>query len=477
MDIIITGHEFIYDITSILMLFFPGEKSTFVSKSNKCSYIISKLIKDNNKQISVTKFKFNNRWFKTQKTVNISENSKDLVKYTFYKCCSKATGIKSDWGILTGIRPLSVYEKIKNNHRDVRKILKQKYLLCDNKIEILKQISLVQQKITVYNKKDVSIYISIPFCPSKCSYCSFISISAVNKDKLKSEYVKLLTEEVKLKANLIKKYNLNVCSLYIGGGTPGVLSIEEMQYLFKELNKHFNLEKIREKCFEIGRPDTVTDEKLDLIKKYGFDRICINTQTTNDSVLKTVNRNHTSDDYLSAVKHAKKYNFNSINTDIIAGLPGESLQSFKNSVDEIISCGVNNVTIHTLSIKRSSTLSQSDEYYDPQNNTVDEMVNYSYKKLCKSGYKPYYIYRQKNCVSNGENIGFFKDNTPCLYNIYMMEDVHSVIACGAGASSKIINKQTVNRVINVKYPIDYVTDFNKIAVNTQKIENLLKELL
>ena len=476
MDIIISGHEFFYDITSISMLFFPGEKTNFVLKSKESCYIISKLVNDGTKQLSITKFKYNNKWYSAQKTADIYEDSKDLVKLSFYKCCSKATGIESDWGILTGIRPLSVYTKISESKKDPDLILEKRYLLKKEKIGILKNIYNIQKDIAIYNKNDVSVYISIPFCPSKCSYCSFISISAVNKDKLKNEYIYLLIKEIQLKATLIKKYNLNVRSLYVGGGTPGVLDAGELHKLFKALSKSFDLNLIGEKCFEIGRPDTVSEEKLAIIKKYGFDRICINTQTTNTDVLQSVNRKHTSKEYFDAVTLAKQYCFNSINTDLIAGLPAESFDSFKNSVNEVISCGVDNITVHTLSIKRSSALSQSDEYYNPQNDTVDNMIDYAYHTLCKNGYVPYYIYRQKNCVSNGENIGFCKIEKPCLYNIYMMEDIHSVIACGAGASSKIIEGKTVNRVINVKYPMDYVSDFNKIKNNTNKVENILKEL-
>lgn len=476
MDTIIIGHEYFYDITSILMLFFPGVKATFVSHSNNKTYIRSELVKHSDKQISTTTVKFNGKIYKSRKTADINYNSRDLVKFTFYKACKKATGINSDWGILTGIRPLSVYEKIRLDGQNPKQILLKRYLLKHEKIDVLKQISSVQQKFTEHNDRDVSVYISIPFCPSKCSYCSFISVSAVNKDKLKKQYVDLLVKEIEIKAHLIKKYKLNVRSLYIGGGTPGVLSTDEMLVLFNSIKKNFDFKNIEEKCFEIGRPDTVSSEKLDILKNFGFNRICINTQTTNNDILNNVNRKHTTVEYFSSISLSKQYCFDSINTDIIAGLPGESLESFKKSVDDIIKTGIDNITVHTLSIKRSATLSQTDEYYNPQNDTVNKMLDYAYSALNENGFTPYYIYRQKNCVSNGENIGFFKNNKPCLYNIYMMEDVHSIIACGAGASSKIISGTTVNRVINVKYPIDYVADFDKIHNNSKKLDDLLKAM-
>ena len=476
MDIIISGHDFRFDITSMSMLFFPGQKVNYVDKSNNEIYIKSTLNISFDKQISVTKVKLFNKTFRSQRTLPISENSKDLVKYTFYMACRKATSIESSWGTLTGIRPLSVFERLKKDGDNYKEKIKRKYLLSDDKIEILGRISAVQSDCNTKCNRDVSIYISIPFCPSKCTYCSFISISAVNKEQLLRGYLSLLKEEISLKSKLIHRFSLNVKSLYIGGGTPGVLSLEQLEELLKSLDRAFMLSNIDEKSFEIGRPDTVTDDKLKMLNDFGFERICINTQTTCDDILNKINRNHSSYDYFNAIDLAFKYNFKCINTDLIAGLPGESVSSFEKSIDDVTSTGVNNITVHTLSIKKSSVLSQTDDYYDPSDFRVNKMLEYAYKKLDDDGFIPYYIYRQKNCVSNGENVGFCKHNTPCKYNIYMMEDVHSVIACGAGASSKIVNGTSVWRSINVKYPMEYVSDFEKIRNNTLKIENELKAM-
>ena len=474
MDIIVKGHEYFYDITSMSMLFFPGEKTTYVSASKNDTYIRSTLKDNNGKMISITSVVFRGKKHTAQKTSAFKGDNKEIVKYSFYKACCKATGITSPWGTLTGIRPLSVYARLTHNGFDAEKILKKEYLVSSDKVSILKNIYAFHNSLVKYNPKDVSIYISIPFCPSKCTYCSFISISAVNKEKLLEEYISYLTEEIQLKASLVKKYNLNVKSLYIGGGTPGILSETQLKTLLLVISKCFDVKKINEKCFEMGRPDTVSENKLLILKEFGFDRICINTQTTNDSVLHSVNRKHTFDDYVNAVNLALKVGFKSINTDLIAGLPGESVESFKKSVDNVIKIGVDNVTVHTLAIKRSADLSQSNDNYRPIDENVDAMIDYVYDVIEKNNYVPYYIYRQKNCVANGENIGFCKINTPCLYNIYMMEDVHSVIACGAGASTKIINGTNVQRVINVKYPIDFVSDFDKIIKNTEKTDEILK---
>ncbi len=474
MDIIVKGHEYFYDITSMSMLFFPGEKTEYVTRSNNDTYIRSILNLKNGKHICTTTIKYHGKKFVAKKTSVFQGDTKEIVKFSFYKACSKATGITSPWGTLTGIRPISVYARLTESGFDAENLLLKQYLVSKDKLEILKNIYLFQKSIINNDKRDVSIYISIPFCPSKCTYCSFISVSAVNKDKLLKEYVDLLVREIKLKSELVKKYNLNIKSLYIGGGTPGILSKQQLEVILSAVSENFDIKEIQELCFEMGRPDTVSKEKLLILKKYGFHRICINTQTTNDLILKNVNRHHCSGDYINAVLSSQQVGFDSINTDLIAGLPGETTESFKKSLADVVATGVDNITVHTLAIKRSAELSLSDEYYNPTDKNVDEMVDFAYGTLKQNGYVPYYIYRQKNCVSNGENIGFCKPDTPCLYNIYMMEDVHSVIACGAGASSKIINGTNVQRVINVKYPMDYVADFDKIVNNTEKTDNILK---
>lgn len=476
MKIIVKGHEYLYDISSMLLLFFPGTKAEFVDSCYKKDCIRSYLFKKSYKYVSVTKVTLNSKTFISQKSIGLNCDVKNIVKYTFYKACEKATGIGSPWGILTGISPLSVYKKIALNDSNTHNILNKQYLVSTAKINVLDDIYTINNKFITYNKKDVSIYVSIPFCPSKCSYCSFISLSAVNKEKLLNQYVELLCHEIEYKASIVSEFNLNIKSLYIGGGTPGILSEEQLLLLLKTLDKHFNLNLIYEKCFELGRPDTVTQDKLEILKKFGFDRICINTQTTNDSVLQNVNRKHSSKQFFDAVEISKRYNFKSINTDLIAGLPNETLQSFKNSIDDVISTGVDNITVHTLAIKRAANLSDNKENYNAKRPDVDKMVEYAYTELKKYGYVPYYLYRQKNCVSNGENIGFCKPETPCLYNVYMMESIHSVLAIGAGASTKIVNGTNIERVINVKYPMEYVSEFDKVSNNTVKIKKLFKKV-
>ncbi|MBP3481147.1 MAG: coproporphyrinogen dehydrogenase HemZ [Clostridia bacterium] len=474
MDIKVFGHEYFYDITSMSMLFFPGEKVCYVRRSSKPTHIISGLYFSRGSIISRTRIKYNGRWFSSQKNAKSGCDLKNLVKQTFYRACSIATGITPPWGILTGIRPLSVYRRHRIAGDEPHAVMKDEYFLAEDKIELLDKIFACQAAFHCPKPRDVSVYISIPFCPGKCSYCSFISISAVNARDLLDRYLNGLFDEIKAKALLINKYNLRVKSLYIGGGTPGILDERQLLMLMQLLHDSFDFGKTEEICFELGRPETVSDEKLKILKNFNVHRICINTQTTNDKILNIIGRNHNSQDYFLAVKKALKCGFNSINTDLIAGLPGEDYSSFCRSVDDVINSGVDNITVHTLAIKRAAKLSGCGDNFNPENRVVTDMLDYAYSRLMSDGYVPYYIYRQKNCVSNGENTGFCKPYKICGYNIYMMEDIHSIIACGAGASSKIIKDRKVNRVINVKYPMEYVSEYEKIIKNTDIIDKMLR---
>ncbi len=476
MDIKLSGHQFYYDITSIAMLFFHGEKVNYVRRGSTPLRAVSRLAEKDDRLISFTSIHFRGNTFTSQKTAPYDCDRKNLVKQTFYIAASRATGISPLWGILTGIRPLSVYARLALAGDTPQDIMKREYYVAPQKLDILSSIYGFQQAHIEKRANDVSVYVSIPFCPGKCSYCSFISVSAVNNGGLLESYLEKLYLEIKAKSELVKALGLNVKTLYVGGGTPGVLSENQLESLLKILVECFDTTGIEEICFELGRPDTVTDGKLAVLKSHGVNRVCINTQTTNDKILSNVFRNHTAAQYFSAVEKAKKYGFDSINTDLIAGLTGEETASFCRSLNEVIESGADNITVHTLAIKRAAALSGDRANYVPYDPNINKMLDYAYNKLTSYGFSPYYIYRQKNCISNGENIGYCKGDKLCRYNVYMMEDIHSIIACGAGASSKIIDGGRVERVINVKYPTEYVNEYEKVVNNTEKLRLKWTEL-
>lgn len=366
---------------------------------------------------------------------------------------------KLPWGSLTGIRPTKLYyELIKENKDDYMQAMNElidEFKVTYPKAMLVKEIIKNQRNI-IKNDNLVDLYINIPFCPSKCYYCSFIS-SPIDKCREQLEpYLDALIKEIESAKELIERKNYILKSIYIGGGTPTILSAEQLDRLLSTINYD-----VSEFTVECGRPDTITKEKLDVLAKYGITRISINPQTFCNKTLKEIGRNHTSKDILEAYKLALNYNFN-INMDLIAGLGNETLTTFKKSVNKALEFAPDNLTIHTLSIKRGSDLKTNGGNISKEDEVM-KMIEYSHSALTNAGYKPYYLYKQKNMVGNLENIGYFKDKT-CIFNIDSMEEFASIIACGANAISKryysLDNK--IDRFANLKNINEYITRIDEM---------------
>lgn len=482
MKIKITGHKFEYDAIGMSLLFFPGEPVVFTKAPRGELRLSSRLLQQDGSFTAKARFFYRGKVYTCSKRATGGESEQLLaaVKYSIYQVFHRATQISPPWGILTGIKPTGIYRRVLNElgYEKARTFLLNEYCMQPEKIPLLHQICMVMDEVQTDSKSEASLYVAIPFCPSRCSYCSFISVAAEKSNRLIDSYLRYLKTEIEEKSAVLHRAGLKIRSVYVGGGTPGILTAEQIEDLLGTITKNVG-NTIEEFTFELGRPDTVSEEKLAVLKKYGVTRICINTQTTNDEILSAIGRRHTRKQYFEAVSLTKKYEFDSINTDLIAGLPGESEASFAASLRDVLSAGVDNVTIHTLSIKRSSKLYGDGTHFDPKNDRVQRMLDDAYDVLRGRGLVPYYMYRQKNTVSNGENIGFSLPDKICDYNLYMMEDLHTIAACGAGASSKIIAADTgrIERVINMKYPYEYINENEKISKNTVLFEEKLKENL
>ena len=482
MEIKITGHTFEYDAIGMSLLFFPGESVVFTKSPRGELRLSSRLLQQGDVYVAKARFCYRGKVYSCCKRAvgNETEQLLAAVKYSIYQVFHRATGISPPWGILTGIKPTGIYRRFLNEmgYEKTRKFLLEEYCMQPEKIPLLHQICMVMDEVQTDSKKEASLYVAIPFCPSRCSYCSFISVAAEKSNRLIDSYLQYLKKEIEDKCSVLHRSGLKIRSVYVGGGTPGILTADQIEALLGTIIENTG-NNIEEFTFELGRPDTVSEEKLAVLKKYGVTRVCINTQTTNDEILSAIGRRHTKEQYLDAVSLTKKFQFNSINTDLIAGLPGETEESFAASLKDVLSAGVDNITIHTLSIKRSSKLYGDGTHFDPKNDRVQRMLDDAYDVLRNEGLVPYYMYRQKNTVSNGENIGFSIPEKICAYNLYMMEDLHTIAACGAGASSKIIAADTgrIERVINMKYPYEYINENEKISKNTILFEQKLKENL
>ena len=395
---------------------------------------------------------------------------KRICKQCLYKTLAKYFKKDMPWGSLTGIRPTKIaYNLIKNGTPDylVKEYLIKDFYLSYNKADLVSKI-LTMQKSIIHNEKLIEFYVNIPFCPSKCEYCSFISCVTEEGSEVLDEYLDLLIEEIKQAKKIINDKSYVVNTVYIGGGTPTILSAKQLNRLLSELN--FNVQEFTVEC---GRPDTITEEKLIVLKSFGVSRISINPQTFNDDILRKIGRKHTAIDILNTYKLARKYNFD-INMDFIAGLKGETLTSFKNNIDIALELSPENITVHTLAIKKGSNLALKEDNKEEKNvKIIEKMVDYSYDKLIKNGYYPYYLYRLKNMSGNLENVGYSKQGKICVFNVNSMEENTSIMACGINAISKKIDFYTnrIDRCANFKYFKEYKERFNEILERKKQLFN------
>lgn len=382
---------------------------------------------------------------------------KRYLKLALYKLLVNITGKTMPWGSLTGIRPTKIgYELLEEGTPIyfIKEMLMKNYLVSEQKAKIVAKVIRNQTSI-IRNEKLVDLYINIPVCPSRCSYCSFISSEYEKVKDILPEYIENLVKELKIVQKIVNDKAYVIRTVYIGGGTPSILTPEQFKKLFNEINY-----PISEFTVECGRPDTITDEKLKVLKEAEVTRISINPQTFCQKTLKLIGRKHTVKDILEAYKLALKYDF-SINMDFIAGLPGEKFTTFKKTIDTAIELSPDNITVHTLSLKHGSLLFNNPP--DTDENVV-KMVDYAYNKLTADGYNPYYLYRQKNQIEGLENIGYTKKGKACTFNIDSMEETNSIIACGAGAISKRIfyDDNRIERLANPKFLSDYNNRIDEI---------------
>ena len=318
-----------------------------------------------------------------------------------------------------------------------------------------------------------SLYVSIPFCPSRCSYCSFVSHSVQNEKakNLLPTYVDLLTKELIETAEIAKNIGVTLESVYIGGGTPTTLSADQLEAVIKAIENNFDMTSCREFTVEAGRPDTITEEKLRVIKNSSVNRISINPQTFNNSVLEAVGRKHTAEDTIRIFNMAREMGFDNINMDLIAGLPTDTVDGYKYSLDTAIALNPENITVHTLAVKRASGIGQnSPELAVKSANDASQMIDYTYEKLSES-YHPYYMYRQSKSAGALENVGWAKGDTECIYNIFMMEECHTILSCGGGAVTKLKapNGDEIERIFNFKYPFEYINNYEILRDRKKRI--------
>lgn len=471
-------------VQSLCMMFFRGEKFPLNEESPRAELLVRATDEQNGvmcfaeltcdgKTVSSQYFEEFNDWDKYERT------SKMAIGHAVFDACVKLTGYLPPWGLLTGIRPSVVADELICKHGEAKaiEILQKKYLLSFDKAKLAVIVAQNEKLILEsYGNSDCSIYISIPFCPTRCTYCSFISYATQKLFQLIPQYIDRIVEEIKSTFNMVKMLGLSVSTVYIGGGTPTTLSPLQLERVLSTVNDCLGNTKLIEFTVEGGRPDTITEEKLSVLKKYGVDRISVNPQSLNDEVLQKIGRKHTVKDFYDAYHMVSKSGIDTVNTDLIAGLEGDGFDSFKATIDKIIELNPQNVTVHSFSVKKSAQiLKDNSEIYNLNGDFAADSVNYAYQRLIASGYIPYYMYRQKNTVSDLENVGYAKKGTFCAYNVLMMGDGHTVFGIGAGATTKLVRKTDgkteILRIFSPKYPYEYLQDNQS---NEQRIVDFLK---
>ena len=481
MTLMIEGHTFHYEMENLCRLFCPQEK-IFVTEETAEPQAGGMLVYTGLKErpdgsslltVRLTAGDSAKSSASLLPAGTPEEEKKRRMAVALWKMLSEQFGFLPGWGILTGVRPIKLFGRIaaeKGTDAAVE-YFREKLLVSAEKAELARATWENEEKILAgCRPRGFSLYISIPFCPTRCSYCSFVSSSVEKTFRLIPKYVELLCEEIRRTAEIAESLGLRAQTVYFGGGTPTALSADQLAALIAAVRESFDLSDCHEFTVEAGRPDTVTAEKLAAMKLGGVTRISINPQTLNDEVLRAIGRKHTSAQTLSAFALAREHGFGNINMDLIAGLPEDTLESFQNTVEGVLRLSPESITVHTLALKRAARLSQEGE--PGKAGPAAQMLAFADEALLNAGYRPYYLYRQSRMVGNLENTGWAKPGFENLYNVFIMEECQSVLACGAGGVTKLRDpgSERIERVFNFKYPYEYIGRYEEILGRKERVK-------
>ncbi len=481
----IDGYINRYYVQTLCMVFFPG--ASFGENEKPALEVPEVYVKvydkDDGTCTAYVSMKLNDRICECEATVSrteeiyVADHESVAVGRAIFAAGKEMLGHIPPWGILTGIRPAKVAGNLLSQGLGInksKKILRDEYFLAHQKAALAVSVASNEMKLLKkHSKNTCSIYISIPFCPSRCAYCSFVSYTTPRLLSMIDEYLDAIIFDLNETFRVIKELDLSLETIYIGGGTPTTLNPTQLERLLSKIEENVNTGDLLEFTLEAGRPDTITKEKLRIAKEHGVTRISVNPQTLCDDILRDIGRKHTVEDFFNAYKIAKESGIRDINVDVIAGLPGDDFRTFAETIDKIIELAPTNITVHTFSVKKASdALRNNSGIYSLSGGDAGKSVAYAQLKTKFAGYKPYYMYRQKNTVGNLENVGFSQEGHEGLYNVYMMEEVQSIFAVGAGAVTKLVKQVgdnvIIKRLFRKKYPYEYLAEFK--ADNEQDAE-------
>lgn len=484
MKLVLDGHDMEYETGNLCFLFFPGEKLEKIpaaeASPREDGLVFTRLRR---MKARVRAFVYIRRGGRAAAAVDYAapgdrKGAECALGRAFVRAASRLCGFMPPWGILTGIRPAKLARELMaagHTPEETGALLQTQRLVTPPKAKLCVRTALAEERIVRLSRPEsVSLYIAIPFCPTRCLYCSFVSHDIAKAARLVPEYVTRLCEEIRATGRLVQKLGLRLETVYMGGGTPTSLDADSLRRIFAAVGESFPLDGLREYTVEAGRPDTITPEKLAAIREAGATRVCVNPQTLDDAVLRRVGRSHTTAQFYRAFAAARASGIASINTDFIAGLPGDTREGFARSIDGVLALAPESITVHTLAMKRASRLVvQGEALYDPEGGPVPGMLADTEAKLEAAGYGPYYLYRQRNTRGNLENVGWARPGGECLYNIFIMDETHSILAVGAGGVTKLRQPggSRIERVFNFKYPYEYIARFGEVLERKRQVES------
>ena len=472
MNLTIIGHDDRYSVEQLMLALFSQESE---------GAAVSRLTRGKVWLTAVAEVEVAGKKTRAVRRLRASEESvrlrRRILQQSFYLAALAHLDATPAWGALAGVRPtkLSTKHLLEGGSRkSADKLLRDVYFVTPQRRDLALFCSESTVKAVEKMEKDhISLYIGIPFCPTRCAYCSFVSSTIGRDGSLLEDYLNALYKELTHTGELLKKSGKRIRTVYIGGGTPTTLSAGQLAELMDAVRNSFDLSDCLEFTVEGGRPDTLSLEKLQVIRQHGADRMSINPQTMNDAVLKACGRPHTGSDVVLRYEEAKKAGFDAINMDLIAGLPEDTFESFKASLDQVAALEPANITVHTLALKKGADLFEK-RVNLPSFEEVAKMVDYATKTLYLLGYKPYYLYRQKYMSGSFENVGWAKNGKDCLYNIYMMEELHTILSLGGGGMNKVnLSDGTLQRFHNPKFPRQYIDQIDDVLRQKDELFSLL----
>ena len=480
MKLTFRGHDDRYAVEQSLLAFFPEERPVYEGEDGPRHAEVT-LHQGAVYATGVTALTYDGKTARASARVSLAGAADEYererlrqraLKLSFFRAARDITGATPSWGALTGIRPAKlVHTMLEEGYTPARADRELRDVYCVSPAR--RRLALESAQAGLRAKRDlkpndISLYIGIPFCPTRCAYCSFVSASVEKSFALIPPYLEALTAEVEAAGRMVRETGLRVKSFYMGGGTPTTLSAGQMDALLTAVNKAFDLSGCVEYCIEAGRPDTIDREKLQVLLDHGADRISVNPQSLEPQVLRAIGRQHSPEDIERAMTLATSMGFPHVNMDLIAGLPADTPEGFRRTLDKCLTFGADNITVHTLSLKKGSRI-LLEGLPIPTAEAVAEMLDYADPALRARGFAPYYLYRQKYMSGSFENVGWCISGAEGLYNIYIMEELHSILSLGAGGSTKMVDAQRnrIERVFHPKFPLEYIQRPEKLAENLE----------